>query len=46
MGWQQAQGTAVVVFVTLEGTDGTKIKGSRWVVKGKLEEVRVKETEL
>ena len=46
MGWQQAQRPAATVVVTLEGTDGTKIQGSRWVVKGKLEEVRLKGTEL
>ena len=46
MGWQQAQGPAASVVVTLEGTDGTKIKGSPWVVKGNLEEVRLKGAEL
>ena len=45
MGWQQAQGPAAAVVVTLEGTDGTKIKGSLWVVKGNLEEVRLKGAE-
>ena len=29
MGWQQAQGPAAAVVLTLEGTDGTKIKGSQ-----------------
>ena len=46
VGWMQLQGPAATVVVTLEGTDRTKIQGSRWVVKGKLEEVRVKESEL
>ena len=46
MVWQQAQGPAAAVVVTLEGTDGTTIQGSRWVVKGKLEEVRVRGAEL
>ena len=46
MGWQQAQGPAAAVVVTLEGTDGTKIQGSQWVVKGKLEEVRLNGAEM
>ena len=46
MGWQQAQGPAAAVVVTLEGTDGTKVQMSRWVVKGKLEEVRLRGAEV
>ena len=46
LGWQLAQGPAATELVYLEGTNGTQIQGSRWVVKGKLEEVRVKESEL
>ena len=46
MGWQQTQGPAAAAVVTLEGTDGTKVQGSRWGVKGKLEEVRVRGAEL
>ena len=42
MGRMHSQGPAATVVVTLEGTDGTKIQGSRWVVKGKVEEVRGK----
>ena len=46
LGWQLARGPAATVVVDLEGTNGTQIQGSRWVVKGKLEEVRMKESEL
>ena len=45
LGWQLARGPAATVVVDLEGTNGTKIQGSQWVVKGRLDEVRVKESE-
>ena len=41
-----ARGPAATVVVDLEGTNGTQLQGSQLVVKGKLEEVRVKESEL
>ena len=46
LGWQLARGPAATVVVGLEWPNGTQLQGSRWVVKGKLEEVRVKELEL
>ena len=46
LGWQLARGPAATVVVDLEGPNGTQIQGSRWVVKGKLEEVRMKESKL
>ena len=40
--WQLARRPAATVVVDREWPNGTQIQRSRWVVKGKLEEVRVK----